>query len=63
MPTSLGLRSASGASEEEYMGVDTLIVALFIGGFLFFILLVSPLGDKLRNIAKSIRRFWKASEK
>jgi hypothetical protein len=45
------------------MGVDTLIVALFIGGFLFFILLVSPLGDKLRNIAKSIRRFWKASEK
>lgn len=45
------------------MGPDALIVALFIGGFLFFILLSSPLGDKLRRIGKSINRLWKASKK
>jgi hypothetical protein len=45
------------------MALDTLIVALFVGGFVFFILLLSPVGDKLRNIGKLIRRLWKASEK
>jgi hypothetical protein len=45
------------------MGFDTVIVALFIGGFLVIILLLSPLGEKLRTIGKFIRRLWKASEK
>jgi hypothetical protein len=45
------------------MALDTLIVALLGGAFLFFILLLSPLGDKLRNIGKLIRRLWKAPDK
>jgi hypothetical protein len=45
------------------MALDTLIVALFAGGFVFFILLLSPLGEKLRNVGKLIRRLWKSSEK
>jgi hypothetical protein len=45
------------------MALDTLIVVLFAAGFVFFILLLSPLGDKLRNVGKLIRRLWKFSEK
>jgi hypothetical protein len=45
------------------MALDTLIVVLFAASFVLFILLVSPLRDKLRNIGKLIRRLWKASEK
>jgi hypothetical protein len=45
------------------MGTDTLIVAFLGGAFLLFILLLSPLGDKLRNVGKLIRRLWKSSEK
>jgi hypothetical protein len=37
------------------MGIDTLIVVLFAGGFVFFTLLLSPLGDKLRNIGRLLK--------